>query len=39
MWGYFMVIVLVEINDSDNEERRIKEESYEQNFYYWRDKV
>lgn len=39
MWGYFMVIVLVEINDSDNEEQRIKEGSYEKNFYYWRDKV
>lgn len=39
MCGYFMVIVLVEINDSDNEEQMIKEESYEQNFYYWRDKV
>lgn len=39
MCGYFMVIALVEINDSDNEEQRIKEGSYEKNFYYWRDKV
>lgn len=35
-----MGIVLVEINDSDNEEEQgNKEGSYEQIFYYWKDKV